>query len=166
LEKDLLSLKVEWEFGKKHELFEGLGLSDCIAHPAYSSWCVVKEDDVRSFSLITRDPNFIHTDFDKTLEKSPFANTIAQGFYILSLLVNLTLSALPDFPGEKLWINYGIDNLRFTEPVPVGSKIRAKLELSEIKETKAGIRVLFAVEIQIEGHSKPALVAEWINLLI
>ena len=156
----------EQAFGKQLSYFEKLGLSKCISHPAYSPWRVISDADVRSFSKVTRDPNFIHLDLKATREKTRFDKTIAQGFYILSLLVDLTLSALPGFPGEQLWINYGINKLRFTEAVLIGSKVRAKIELVDVVETEVGIRISFAVEVQIEGQAKPALVAEWVNLLI
>lgn len=133
-------------------------------------WMTVDQERINAFADVTEDHQFIHVDPEKAAELSPYKVTIAHGFLTLSLLVPLS-SSIPQPPerakGIVMGVNYGFDKIRFIAPVKVNSRIRATSTPSavELKDPNT-LQVTRTVTVEIEGETKPALVAEWVTRLI
>jgi acyl dehydratase len=111
----------------------------------------------------------MHIDVDRSRRDSPFGNTVAPGFWTLSMLPYLMRSAIgTDFPSDTVaGINYGFDRIRFPGPVLVGARIRVRLKLVDVTPRENGqymIQTESAVEV--ENCDRPALVADWRFLLL
>jgi acyl dehydratase len=129
-----------------------------------SDWFLIDQARVNAFADVTLDHQFLHVDVEKA-KKTPFRGTIAHGFLTMSLLVHLVLPFIPELTNRKLVVNYGFDKVRFAAPVKVGKRIRAVSKLGDISEKKAGNVIMrIDVQVEIEGESKPALIAEWLSL--
>ncbi|MFK3772207.1 MaoC family dehydratase [Pseudomonas sp. NPDC089406] len=129
-----------------------------------SDWLKIDQQRINLFAEATGDFQFIHVDPVKAA-KTPFGTTIAHGFLTLSLLPKLMedIIVLPE--GLKMVVNYGLDSVRFIQPVKVDSKVRLKLELAEVTEKKPGQWLLKATAtLEIEGEEKPAYIAEPLSL--
>jgi acyl dehydratase len=98
-------------------------------------------------------------------KQTPFGGTIVHGFFTLSMLAGLQAEGAIVLEGIKMGVNYGFEKIRFLEPVPVGSRIRARHKLKAI-EDKGGGRWLLTTEVtvEIEGREKPALIADWLGM--
>ncbi len=132
-----------------------------------SEWFTVSQDRIDAFADATLDHQFIHTDPARAAAESPFGVTIAHGFLTLSLLPHLGsgIKLLPE--GAKVEINYGTEKVRFLAPVPVDSRIRARVALSGVTERRPGqFLIKRMVTVEIEGADRPALVAETLTLAI
>ncbi|MFN8040496.1 MAG: MaoC family dehydratase [Acidimicrobiales bacterium] len=132
-------------------------------------WFEVTQERVNEFADVTLDHQFIHID-PEAAKGTPFGGTIAHGFLTLSMLTHLTASIPQDmsrFAGILMGVNYGFEKVRFVAPVPTGSRIRATSVLSnvELKDPNT-INVTKTITVEIEGGSKPALVADWITRLV
>lgn len=132
-------------------------------------WFEVTQERVNEFADVTLDHQFIHID-PEAAKGTPFGGTIAHGFLTLSMLTHLTASIPQDmsrFAGILMGVNYGFEKVRFVAPVPTGSRIRATSVLSnvELKDPNT-INVTKTITVEIEGSSKPALVADWITRLV
>ena len=123
-----------------------------------SNWLEITQDRIDQFADATDDHQWIHVDAEKAAN-GPFGATIAHGYLTLSLIPMLSgdVYAL-DTPGPK--INYGVNKVRFINPVKVGSKIRAHIHLAEANQVAAGTQLLFDYSVEIEGVEKPACVAQ------
>lgn len=125
-----------------------------------SDWVLIDQAKVNLFADATDDHQWIHVDVENA-RKGPFGGTIAHGFLILSLTPLFSSSGkyLPE--GMKMVLNYGLNKVRFINPVPVGSRVRSKMVLSGVEE-KDGGRLLITTThtIEIEGQEKPACIAE------
>lgn len=131
-----------------------------------SSWLEVTQERIDQFADATDDHQFIHVDPAKAAE-TPFGGTIAHGFLTLSLLPALTAEISPDVEGRVMGINYGLEKLRFVQPVKVGSRVRARQELRKAIERKPGHWMIKTrVTVEIEGEEKPALIAETISIIV
>jgi acyl dehydratase len=126
-----------------------------------SEWITVDQSQVDMFADATQDHQWIHVDEERAKD-GPFGTTIAHGF--------LTLSLLPAFiaqtyriDGGRMGINYGLNRVRFTAPLPVGSRVRADVELIDVADVAGGVQVTTKVTVDIEGSERPALVAEWLT---
>jgi acyl dehydratase len=131
-------------------------------HLGVSDWMVVDQERVNQFADATDDHQWIHIDADKA-KQGPFGGTIAHGFLTLSLTVALAGQVALDVGEPKMAINYGLEKVRFPAPVPVGSRIRASVELGAVTEVSGGIQVNRVVTIEVEGEEKPAMVAETVS---
>ncbi|MGH8951591.1 MAG: MaoC family dehydratase [Acidimicrobiia bacterium] len=129
-----------------------------------SDWMEVSQDRVNSFADATDDHQWIHVDQEKA-KAGPFGGTIAHGFLTLSLTVTLTSQVLLDVGSPRMSINYGLEKVRFPAPVPVGSRIRARVGLVSVTDVDGGIQVNRQVTIEVEGTEKPAMVAETVARL-
>ena len=127
-----------------------------------SEWMEITQDRVNAFADATDDHQFIHVDPERA-SGTPFGGTIAHGFLTLSLTVTLTGEVELDVGEPKMAINYGLDKVRFPAPVPVGSRIRARIALQTVSEVTAGIQVNRTVTMEVEGTEKPAMVAETVT---
>ncbi|MDE0132522.1 MAG: MaoC family dehydratase [bacterium] len=132
-----------------------------------SEWFTVSQDRIDAFADATLDHQFIHTDPARAAAESPFGLTIAHGFLTLSLLPHLGSGIKLSPEGTKVEINYGTDKVRFLAPVPVDSRIRARVALSDVTERRPGQYLIKQlVTVEIEGTDRPALVAETLVLAI
>lgn len=131
-----------------------------------SSWFEITQDRVNRFADATNDHQFIHVD-EARAARTPFGQTIAHGYLTLSLIPYLTAENAPAFEDLAMGINYGSDKVRFLQPVPVGSRVRARQKYLEVTEKNPGqwlIRSL--VTIEIENAAKPALIAETLAVYV
>lgn len=127
-------------------------------HLGYSEWKVVTQEQVNLFADATGDHQWIHVDVERA-KVGPFGAPIAHGYLTLSLTPAL-LSEVMNVSGISMGVNYGIDKLRFPSPVPVGSKLRAGVQLASVDEVTGGAQAKLIVTYEVEGSSKPACVAE------
>ena len=130
---------------------------------AVGDWVEITQEHVDQFAEATGDPQWIHVDVERCRRESPFGTTIAHGFLTLSLLPMLTKASLRIKQPFALTLNYGANRIRFTSPVPVGSRIRNRTTPLEVTEIEGGWQVVWKVVIEIEGREKPAMVAETIS---
>ena len=129
-----------------------------------SEWLKIDQQRVNLIAEATGDFQFIHVDPEKAA-KTPFGSTIAHGFLTLSLIPKLMEDILVLPEGLKMVVNYGLDSVRFIQPVKVDSNVRLKVDLGEVTEKKPGQWLLKAtVTLEIEGEAKPAYIAEPLSL--
>jgi len=134
---------------------------------AASEWITLDQAMVSTFADVTRDHQFIHIDPERAAKETPFGGTIAHGFFTLSLLSGLAEKCFPKIEGTVELLNYGMDKLRFLAPVPTGSRIRAHFTMTECRIKAEGhLLIRYAVSVEIENHDKPALVGEWLAMVI
>ena len=124
-----------------------------------SGWRAVEQERIDRFAEATDDPQWIHVDPERAAA-GPFGTTIAHGFLTLALVVPLFEEALPELDGYALTVNYGLNRVRFTAPVPVGSRIRGRFRIEGVEEIPGGVQVRVTATIEREGEEKPACVAE------
>jgi acyl dehydratase len=129
-----------------------------------SDWFAIDQARIDTFAQATGDDQWIHVDAARAAREAPGGKTIAHGFLTLSLIPMLTKGLL-DIEGVKAGINYGSDKVRFTHMVPVGSRVRARQKLLSVTPKSGGLQLIDEVTVEIEGESRPALVAELIRLL-
>jgi acyl dehydratase len=129
-----------------------------------TDWMEITQDRVDGFAAATDDHQWIHVDADRAAA-GPFGGTIAHGFLTLALTVPLSAQVELDVGSPKMGINYGLEKVRFPSPVPVGSRIRARVSLLDVSEVPGGIQVNRQVTIEVEGGEKPAMVAETVSRL-
>ena len=127
-----------------------------------SEWMEITQDRVSAFADATDDHQWIHVDVDKAAA-GPFGGTIAHGFLTLSLTVTLGSQVELDVGEPRMAINYGLERVRFPAPVPVGSRIRARVGLASVADVEGGIQVNRLMTIEVEGGEKPAMVAETVS---
>jgi acyl dehydratase len=139
----------------ERQVGEPLGVSD---------WFLIDQARVNDFADVTLDHQFLHVDPERARTTS-FGGTIAHGLLTLSMIVHLCLGFIPKLADTKLVVNYGFDKVRFSAPVRVGKRIRARVKLSGVEERKPGNMIVKVdITIEIENEDKPALVAEWLSL--
>jgi acyl dehydratase len=127
-----------------------------------SSWVTIEQKQVDQFADATGDHQWIHVD-PAAAAQGPFGGTIAHGYLTLSLLIVLVSEVLQVTDSQR-GVNYGIDRIRFTSPVPVGSRVRLHAKLLGGERKSNGVLYRIGVEIEIEGHERPALVGEVLYL--
>ncbi|BBH48257.1 MaoC family dehydratase [Pseudomonas sp. KU43P] len=129
-----------------------------------SDWMKIDQQRINLFAEATGDFQFIHVDPEKAA-KTPFGSTIAHGFLTLSLIPKLMMDLLVVPEGLKMVVNYGLDSVRFIQPVKVDSNVRLKVDLVEVTEKKPGQWLLKATAtLEIEGEEKPAYIAQPLSL--
>ena len=127
-----------------------------------SDWLEITQERVDRFAQATDDHQWIHVDPERARRESPFGAPIAHGFLTLSLLSKFINESI-DFGPSRMGVNYGSNRVRFTDPVPVGSKIRARLKLVGVDPIQGGVQLTWDVTVEREGSAKPCLVAEWLS---
>ncbi|ASL42955.1 putative enoyl-CoA hydratase 1 [Burkholderia sp. AD24] len=144
-------------FGDAAALRERVG-----AEPLVSEWLSVDQASVDRFAQATGDHQWIHVDPERARRESPFGGPVAHGF--------LTLSLIPALLGktvelrQRMGVNYGLNRVRFTSPVPVGSSLRAKFAVDSVSEVdNAGVQVVWSVTLERQGSERPVCVAEFIT---
>jgi len=134
-------------------------IGDLVGQELVSEWHEIDQERIDLFARATDDPQWIHTDPERAAA-GPFGTTIAHGFLTLSLAVPLFEEALPRLEGYALTVNYGLNRVRFTSPVPGGSRIRGRFRVESVEQVTGGEQATVSVTIEREGHQKPACVAE------
>ena len=124
-----------------------------------TDWVLITQERINQFAQATGDFQWIHVDPERAAKSSPFGSTIAHGFLTLSLLGKFYEAHL-SLPFCEMGINYGLNKVRFTQPVKVNSQVRGRFVLSKLEDISGGIQLTFNVLIEIEGLDKPACVAE------
>jgi acyl dehydratase len=124
-----------------------------------SDWLEVTQQRIDAFADATGDHQWIHVDPVRAAE-GPFETTIAHGFLTLSLCAPLLAKALAGLTASGMSINYGTNKVRFPAPVPVGSRIRARVTVASVDEVPGGEQMVAVTTIERDGGDKPVCVAE------
>ena len=132
-----------------------------------SPWVKVDQNMIDKFADVTLDPQFIHIDAERAKTETPFGGTIAHGFLSLSLASKFAIDTFPPEPGQVMSINYGLNKVRFLNPVKTGARIRGRFRMNSVKR-KSELQILreLGLTIEIENEPTPALYAEWLGLAI
>jgi len=127
---------------------------------AVSPWLQVPQQRIDQFAEATEDRQWIHLDPERA-RSGPFGATIAHGFLTLALLPRLAEEALA-IVDRKMAVNYGLDRVRFTAPVPSGARVRARFTPARCEPLPGGLQVTWSVVVELESSEKPCLVAAWV----
>jgi acyl dehydratase len=128
---------------------------------AVSEWLEITQERVNQFADATNDHQWIHVDVERAKRESPYGGTIAHGFLTLSLVSSMLENALR-MVDMKMGLNYGLNKVRFPGPVPVGSRLRARISIRSVEDIEGGAQVEWGVVIEREGQAKPVCVAEFL----
>jgi len=127
-------------------------------------WLEIDQRRIDTFAEATGDDQWIHVDPARAAD-GPFGATIAHGYLTLSLLPFLGRD-IWKVDGVKMGINYGLNKVRFPNPVRVGSRVRTVVDLLSAQDSAQGVQVTYRHTMEIEGHERPALVAETVSLVV
>lgn len=126
---------------------------------AVSDWITITQAQIQMFADATGDQQWIHTDPERAA-KGPFGAPIAHGFLTLALLPQFFEGTF-EIEGAKMGVNYGLNRVRFMAPVPVNSRLRARMTLQAAERIEPdGIQMTWLVTVEREGGDKPVCVAE------
>ena len=128
-----------------------------------SDWHEVTQEHVNLFADATGDHQWIHVDVERAKREMPGGKTIAHGYLTLSLVPRLA-QTLSKVKKRSRGVNYGSNKVRFINPVPAGARIRLRQRIANVEEIPGGVRVTSEMTVEIEGQSKPALIAETIGV--
>jgi len=126
-----------------------------------SSWLNISQERINTFADATGDHQYIHVDPERAKD-GPFGGTIAHGFLTLALFIPLW-SEILEVSDASTFVNYGLDKVRFTSPVPAGSNVRLTASVKTVTEVKGGYQIHVDGIIEIEGQERPAVVVESIS---
>ena len=129
-----------------------------------SDWVTVDQAMIDRFADATGDHQWIHVDIERAKKEMPGGKTIAHGWLTLSLVPRLA-STIYHVKNRSRGINYGANRVRFTGPVPAGSRIRLRLTIKDVEKVEGGVRVTNEGVMEIEGGSRPVLVSETIGMV-
>ena len=125
-----------------------------------TDWREVTQQDIDDFARLSGDDQWIHVDVERAKTESPFGTTVAHGNLTLSKIDGLRLDLI-ESEGFKLGVNYGWNKVRFPAPVPAGSRVRARAEVTAVDEVGGGwYQVVTKFTVEVEGSEKPACVGE------
>jgi acyl dehydratase len=132
-----------------------------------SGWVTIDQHRIDAFAACTGDQQWIHVDVERANRESPFGGPIAHGYLTLSLVAAMVMELGVIPPDAAAGLNYGLDKVRFIAPVKAGARVRTRANLVAV-ERQGGGRVLLKLSctLEIEGETKPALVAELLCVLI
>ena len=128
-----------------------------------TDWVTIDQTMIDRFAEATGDHQWIHVDVERAKHEMPGGKTIAHGYLTLSLIPRLT-QMLYHFKHRTRGINYGSNKVRFTSPVPAGARVRMRLTFKAVEPIEGGVRITSECVIEIEGQTRPALVAEVMGL--
>src|SRR3954447_456359 len=131
-------------------------------HLGWSDWVEITQEQVNTFADATGDHQWIHVDVERAKKESPFGGPIAHGFLTLSLVPMLSWQVFSS-EGAKMGVNYGTNKVRFPAPVPVGSKVRSTLVLTEATMVGEAVQTVVTSTLEVEGGNKPACIAETVS---
>ena len=127
-----------------------------------SPWKNISQEMIQAFADATGDHQWIHVDVERAKKEAPWGAPVAHGFLTLSLIPQLNQQAMT-VTGPAATINYGMNKVRFVNPVPTGSRVRATASTVAVAIKGNAVDQTRAMTVEIEGVDKPALVAEWIG---
>jgi acyl dehydratase len=127
-----------------------------------SDWFEVTQSLIDAFAELTGDRQWIHVDPERARAESPYGTTVAHGFLTLSLLSQLHGQVVQIHGDYRRAINFGFNRVRFPAAVPAGARVRVRSALEALEEIPAGAQLTWAVSVEIEGQSKPAVAAQWL----
>jgi acyl dehydratase len=127
-----------------------------------SDWVEITQEMVNMFADATGDHQWIHVDVERAKKESPFGGPIAHGFLTVSLVPMLSWQVF-NTEGAKMGVNYGSNKVRFPAPVPVGSKVRSTLVLTDATMVGEAVQTVVTSTVEVEGGSKPACIAETVS---
>lgn len=140
-------------------------MSACVGEEiGVSDWVEIDQERVNMFADATGDHQWIHVDVERAKKELPTGGPIAHGYLTLSLVPWLS-GQISTIKGVSRGINYGSNKIRFTNMVPVGSKVRAKSKLLSAEPKAGGTQLINEVTIEIEGQDRPACIAETISIV-
>jgi len=126
---------------------------------AVSDWLIVTQEQVNLFAQATGDHQWIHVDVERA-KGGPFGTPIAHGFLTLSLIPKFFETSM-EIRNSRMGVNYGLNKVRFTAPVPVGSRLRARMKLLSCEAIENnGVQMAWLVTVEREGSDKPVCIAE------
>jgi acyl dehydratase len=129
-----------------------------------TDWRLIDQSIIDRFADLTDDHQWIHVDREAAA-RGPFGSTIAHGFLVLSLMAKMTADAGLELRGARMGMNYGFDRVRITNVVRAGNRIRGRIVLKDLVERQPGQWLMtLGVTVEVEGQSKPAVVADWLGL--
>ncbi len=129
-----------------------------------TEWITVTQEQVDMFADATLDHQWIHTDSERA-RQGPFGGPIAHGYLTMSLAGHF-LSQLARVENISMGINYGVDKVRFPSPVPVGSRLRGRGEVLDVKDVPGGVQAVVRVTIERDGADKPAAIVDTVSRYI
>ena len=129
-----------------------------------SEWMTIGQDRINQFADATGDHQWIHVDVERAKKDMPDGKTIAHGFLTLSLLPVLGTQIMR-VSGVSRGINYGLNKVRFTNTVQVGSRVRGRQKLISVEKRGEALQMTSEFTVEIEGQQRPACIAEWIGLI-
>ncbi|MDC8759886.1 MaoC family dehydratase [Janthinobacterium fluminis] len=128
---------------------------------ALSDWVEITQQRIDTFADATNDHQWIHVDAERCRRESPYGTTVAHGFLTLAMVPAMLQNALR-LVDVGMAINYGLNKVRFPAPVPVGSRLRARLTILAVQDLADGAQIDWGVAIEREGGDKPVCVAEFL----
>ena len=128
---------------------------------ALSDWVEITQQRIDGFADATNDHQWIHVDAERCKRESPYGTTVAHGFLTLAMVPAMLQNAL-SLVDVGMAINYGLNKVRFPAPVPVGSRLRARLTILAVHDLAEGAQIDWGVAIEREGSDKPVCVAEFL----
>ena len=130
-----------------------------------SDWLQVTQALIDAFADLTGDRQWIHIGSERAKNESPYGTTVAHGFLTLSLISQLHAQIVRIHGQHTRTINYGFNRVRFPFAVRAGARIRLHSKLETMEDIPDGVQLTWGVSIEIEGQTKPALVAQWLTRL-
>ena len=130
-------------------------------HLGTTAWRAISQQDVDEFAKLTGDDQWIHVDPDRAKD-GPFGTTIAHGYFTLSLST-IFLDEVVTVTGAKVVLNYGSNKVRYPAPLPVGSKLRASIDLAQAEAIPGGVQAVYRLTYEVEGGKKPVCVADIVS---
>ncbi|WP_108804511.1 MaoC family dehydratase [Aquimarina sp. Aq107] len=128
-------------------------------------WITVTQEMINAFADATKDYQWVHVDLDRIKKESPFKRPIAHGFLSVSLLSKMLMDLI-DIESLAMGVNYGLNKVRFPNPVMVDSRLRLHSSIKDIEDyTEKGLKITWDCSVEIEGVDKPACVAELVSLM-
>ena len=130
-----------------------------------TEWYTISQEMINDFANATLDKQWIHVDEERAAKESPFKSTVAHGFMSVAMISRM-LEGMFSVESVKMGLNYGLNKVRFPNPVPVNSNLRMLAEIKDIEDIENnGVKVIVTCVIEIQGKKKPACYAEFLAVL-
>ena len=130
-----------------------------------TEWYTISQEMINDFANATLDKQWIHVDEERAAKESPFKSTVAHGFMSVAMISRM-LDGMFSVESVKMGLNYGLNKVRFPNPVPVNSNLRMIATIKDIEDIENnGVKVIFTCVIEIQGKKKPACYAEFLAVL-
>jgi acyl dehydratase len=128
-----------------------------------TDWMEMSQERINRFADASDDRQWIHIEIARAKAESPYGTTIAHGFLTLSLMSAMLASVVRFEIGGKMNINYGLNRVRFPSAVPAGARVRGRFILEKVEEMQGCVQFTWGATVEVEGGSKPCVVAEWLT---